>query len=127
MVTGNIPEQLRPDYDLPFSKVYQTYATHIIQSTGDLDIPLCGNNELENLPSWVPNLRYTMDYKFADTKHSASFSPDGKIFTVEGTRLELIFCVRRSGMDIDKFLTDVEETILTGAANIHQITLNDAF
>ncbi|KAI1173990.1 heterokaryon incompatibility protein-domain-containing protein [Nemania sp. FL0916] len=85
---GNLPSVLQPNYLLSYESVYATYARFIIKWTGDLRILLCGRNDLQGVPSWVPDFRYLGMINTLDKPESLAsphFSRDGNQFIVRGS------------------------------------------
>jgi len=86
---GNeLPAVLSPDYSLPYTQVYITYARHILLKARDLRLLETYRGWLADMPSWAPDLRYLLrNEKGSGFLASVSFSPDGKAITLEGTRI----------------------------------------
>ncbi|KAJ8127885.1 hypothetical protein O1611_g5751 [Lasiodiplodia mahajangana] len=84
----DLPEELQPNYLLPYENICTTYAQLIIRETGDLRILLCSRNTLRGVASWVPDFRYlgmihTLDKP--ETPSMALLSNDGNQLTVQGS------------------------------------------
>ncbi|KAI0105339.1 heterokaryon incompatibility protein-domain-containing protein [Nemania sp. FL0031] len=87
-VRQDLPEELQPNYLLPYESVCKTYTQFIISWTGDLRILHCSQNDLHGVPSWVPDFRYlgmihTLD--MPETPSMASLTSDGNQLTVQGS------------------------------------------
>ena len=125
--TKNIPSKLLPNYKLPFAQVYQEYARYAIENSGDLSILDCTSNELKNVPSWVPDLRFSVVRRLkSSTTAVPAFSPDGRIMTVEGVRLgRVLMSISRSSQTPAEYLSCVLETILAASAWTRAMPLQD--
>lgn len=53
--SDDIPEEIFPDYSMPFEQVYHQYTIYIIINTGDISFFLSHRRELTGVPSWVPD------------------------------------------------------------------------
>jgi len=76
---GNFPKELAPDYNLPHTKVYWEYFRFIAKHTGNLSLLSTYRNDLQGVPSWVPDFRYRNASPELPTEFARiTFSPDGK-------------------------------------------------
>jgi len=93
---GNMvsPQNLAPDYTLPFEDVFHQYTGLILHHTGDLTIVSRKRHELEGVPSWVPDHRSTpvqflkLLYKDKPSVNpDVSVSVDGRVCSTRGAHL----------------------------------------
>jgi hypothetical protein len=123
------PPELVPDYTLPFGQVFQDYTRYVIENTGDLRILNCDRNELENFPSWVPDLRRNRMWTTEPhTSNAVSFSTDGQTLTVQGVRMGrvLLYFIMHERKR-SELLMDLQEGILSLSASIRRVSLQDVF
>jgi hypothetical protein len=135
LLESQLPGHLKPDYRLPFERVCQDYARFILEDTGDLKIIEAHWSELEECPSWVPDLRYLDPPR---KRHAASamgavrFSADGQKLTVEGVpmgRVSTCSCSRSHIADqsLIAYLRTINDIVLTGSAWLTQRPLEAVF
>lgn len=88
LIHQDLPDDLEPNYLLPYESVYTTYARCIMRWTGDLRILLCGRNDLRDVPSWVPDFRYLgmiHALEKPETLAKPLFADKGDQLTVQGS------------------------------------------
>lgn len=125
----NFLPELVPDYTLPFGQVFQDYTRYVIENTSDLRILWCDRNDLENFPSWVPDLRRnSMSITELHTSNPISFSSDGQTLTVQGVRMGrvLLYFIMHERKR-SELLTDLQEVVLSFSAWIRRVSLQDVF
>ncbi|KAI0840942.1 hypothetical protein F5Y06DRAFT_233735 [Hypoxylon sp. FL0890] len=134
------PEELMPDYRLPYQDVYWNYAAFLFNSVGDLKLLDCERNELQHVPSWVPDFRYISHGPDLIREESVHVSDDKRTLHVRGCVLGtfsdvITGCVARKIWPTAKTiptglparLRDFEERILKPSAAIRGITTEEAF
>jgi len=71
------PQNLAPDYTLPFEAVFHEYTGLILRHTGDLAIIPRRRHGLEGVPSWVPDYRSSKAFiQRLDKDRRLSVNPD---------------------------------------------------
>jgi hypothetical protein len=131
MITvSELPQNLMPDYTLPFQQVFHSYIRHIVENTGSLSTLGCSGDEFLDLPSWVPDLRVCRFPTLTESAQagSVSFSADGKRLTVGGTVIGSVSAslprlVDLTGKDMFQF----RDVILATSARIKNISVSDVF
>jgi hypothetical protein len=123
----SFPKSLLPDYELPFAQVCKEYAKFVIEGVRDLSILVCHENELEGVPSWVPDLRYGTIIRKISTHCSVSFSADGSRMTVQGVQIARILARSERLEENAHTLRHFAETILTAAAWTRKLPLHEVF
>ncbi|OTA63690.1 hypothetical protein K449DRAFT_433002 [Hypoxylon sp. EC38] len=136
----DLPEELVPNYRLPYEHVFWNYATFLFESVGDLKLLDCGRNELRNVPSWVPDFRYISHGPDLRREESVHVSSDKRVLHVRGCVLGTFRDVI-TGCDAKKIwptaraipiglpvrLREFEKRILKPSAAIRKITTEEAF
>jgi hypothetical protein len=125
-----LPQSLIPNYALPFSKVYWDYTKYIVENTGSLSLLPCSENHLQGVPSWVPDLRYSISRQDStpSTADSFSFSADGNELTIRGVEFARVLGrLERQDYMTRSCMREFVETILTAAAWIRRRPLEDIF
>jgi hypothetical protein len=97
----DLPEELQPDYSLPFAQVCHRYAQYLIQGTGKMLLSYGTGNHLRGVPTWVPDFRHLhCPAEPAAVRVSRnSFSSDGKVMKAKGkvlTEVAGVFPRKRS-------------------------------
>ncbi|KAK3313393.1 heterokaryon incompatibility protein-domain-containing protein [Apodospora peruviana] len=91
-----IPDELRPDYQLPIERVFHQYASFLLRYTKDVRILDCGAQRITGAASWVPDWRLVNFFgSTTATKRKplmvgapyVEFSPDLDEMAVEGVIL----------------------------------------
>jgi hypothetical protein len=99
--TSILPKELAPNYTLPYARVYYEYFRFIAQHTGNLSLLSTFKNELEGVPSWVPDFRYRDGFLAPPVElGSVTFSKDGQQMNVDGVQCGR--CVAIHGLVLDK-------------------------
>ncbi|KAI1806175.1 HET-domain-containing protein [Daldinia bambusicola] len=135
----DLPEDLLPNYRLSYTETYWNYAAFLFQSTGDLRLLNCSRNELQDVPSWVPDFRYLpRGASFFDP--SVRVTPDKKGLHLQGHILgtfrsvfprvntkEMIPCRAKIPLELTNHLKTFEEHILKPSALAREITIEETF
>ncbi|KAI1409650.1 hypothetical protein F5Y13DRAFT_169746 [Hypoxylon sp. FL1857] len=135
-----LPEELVPDYRLPYQDVYWNYAAYLFESVGDLKLLHCGRNELQHVPSWVPDFRHISHGPELIREESVHVSSNKRVLQVRGCVLGtfsnvITGCVAKEIWPTYKAipigfparLREFEERILKPSADIRDITIQEAF
>lgn len=128
-----LPKSLLPDYNLSFEEVSMEYTKYILESTGDLRIIETHAGELQNCPSWVPDVRHfslNLEEEVPETKSAMSFSADGQRMTVEGAPIGGIItcsCTACPSEYSDKHLEFINDVLIEGSAEITGRPTEDVF
>lgn len=123
----SLPKSLLPDYELPFAQVCKEYTKFVIEGAGDLSILVCHENQLEGVPSWVPDLRYGVIREKKSTHCSVSFSADGSRMTVQGVQIARILARSERLEKNADTLRHFVETILMAVAWMRRLPLHEVF
>lgn len=124
----NLPPELTPNYQTPFTRVCQNYARYIIENTGDLIFTTCAENRLAGVPSWVPDFRFTSGVQIEKkAKAAPSFSSDGMKLKVQGFRMQRVLGYSPKASTFENGLMDFNDTVLTASAWIRRRPLQDIF
>lgn len=85
LVEGDLPDELMPDYHLPYQEVYWRCAAFLFGLVGDLSLLECGRNEINgDVPSWVPDFRHLSHKPMIRREESVRVSPDRRVLHVQG-------------------------------------------
>jgi hypothetical protein len=125
-----LPRGLLPNYRLSFDKISWDYASYILQGTKDLRLLGGLYRELNDCPTWVPDMRYrTLLLNKHDTtpmtNGAVSLSPDGRELHVEGSEVGKVLkcscqdCPEEWG---EGNLSYVRDVLLVRAAEINSQT-----
>ncbi|GAP90454.1 putative heterokaryon incompatibility protein [Rosellinia necatrix] len=87
---GNLPEELQPNYRLPFEIIYWRYAAYLLQHSGDLRLLSTNDHKLQGVPSWVPDFRDLGLRGKIHCKPTVRVSPDERMLYLQGIRMEPI-------------------------------------
>jgi len=96
--TNDIPQEIYPDYSMPFEQVFHNYAIYLIKNTRDISFLISHGREITGVPSWVPDWRFGSSEgekpspKFIDPSH-VEVSEDGSCLEVDGIILGKIVTV----------------------------------
>jgi hypothetical protein len=97
--TGNIPRELSPNYTVGFQEVFHQYAIYIIRNTKGLGfLPCYERQDLEGVPSWVPDWRHCVEdqsqfnWISSDLAYS-EVSTDGMRLETDGINLGQVLAV----------------------------------
>ncbi|KAI1776876.1 hypothetical protein F4818DRAFT_412116 [Hypoxylon cercidicola] len=138
---GDLPEELMPDYHLPYEEVYWRCAALLFESVGDLRLLDCGRNEIGgDVPSWIPDFRHLSHMPVIRRGESVRVSSDKRVLHVRGCVLGTFrdFITGCASTHIwPKFkaipialpirLREFEEHILEPSASIRGMTIEEAF
>jgi hypothetical protein len=134
LLGDQLPEELKPDYNLPFEKVCQAYAKFILEATQNLRIIEAHKGELEMCPSWVPDFRYLVAMHESHTTSptgAVRFSADGQRLTVEGIPIGRVLSCScnhpKAAVTIVDRLRVINDDILKGSARLTQRPLEVIF
>ncbi|KAI1386383.1 HET-domain-containing protein [Hypoxylon trugodes] len=135
-----LPEELTPDYRLPYESVYWNYAAFIFETAGDLKLLDCARNELQDVPSWVPDFRYFTVSLDVGHQVSARVSLDKKILHLQGSVLgtfrnfingknlaSRLPTGKKIPVELSRRLREFDERILEPSAAARGITIEEAF
>jgi hypothetical protein len=132
-LNDQLPENLKPNYELPFEKVCQIYARFILEATQNLKIIEARKSELKACSSWVPDFRYLVamhESYTALTIGAVQFSADGQQLTVEGIPIGRVLgcsCNHpKAAVTIVERLRRIDD-ILTSSARLTQRPLEVIF
>jgi len=123
----NLPRHLLPNYDIAFAQVFKDYSRYIIEQTGDLSILACYENHLEDVPRWVPDLRYGIIRRKSSKAGSVKFSADGSKLWANGVRVRKVLLHPAKCNPHTSHIRDFAQNFLTIAAQIRQKRLEDVF
>jgi hypothetical protein len=56
--TDDIPQEICPDYSMPFKQVFHKYAAYLIKNTKNISFLISHGRQLTGVPSWVPDWRF---------------------------------------------------------------------
>jgi len=135
---STLPQHLRPDYTLPYARVFADYARFLIEQTGDLRLLMDRTRypePLDGVPSWVPNPATFKAGLSSEpeplTRHVGGFEADGRVLTAEGTRVSELL-LRHSHLgeqqddgDVVKSLRAFYDEILARSAQIRGKSLTE--
>ncbi|KAJ8115999.1 hypothetical protein OPT61_g2479 [Boeremia exigua] len=133
LLDTQLPEDLIPNYRLPFEKVCQAYAKYMLECTGDLKVIEAHSSDLGSCPGWVPDLRYMDNIRNLQSRSvisTVTFSEDSNRLVVDGTRIGQVLgcsCTLGRTPDTVGHLRFINDVILTGMAWITQQSLDDVF
>ncbi|KAI0387889.1 HET-domain-containing protein [Hypomontagnella monticulosa] len=140
LTKGNLPEELIPDYDLPEEIIYWNYAAFLFQSLGDLDLLDCRRNELQGVPSWVPDFRYFSLGPDLRRELSVYVSSDKRALNLRGCVLgtfrdaingcalgDIMPSAEKIPIKFTNHLNEFDEHILKPSAAAREITAEEAF
>ncbi|KAI1210889.1 HET-domain-containing protein [Annulohypoxylon truncatum] len=133
-----LPKELAPDYHLPHDIVYWNYAAFLFESLGDLKLLDCRRNELQNVPSWVPDFRhFSLGPEFR-TEPTVRVSSDRKTLQLRGCVLgtfhsaipgraltDIMPNAKKIPRQLSNHLEEFEKRILTPSATIRKMTVED--
>ncbi|OTB08135.1 hypothetical protein M426DRAFT_7941 [Hypoxylon sp. CI-4A] len=135
-----MPEELKPNYRLPFEQVYWDYAVFMYQSPYGLGLLDCSVNDLPGVPSWVPDFRKAALGPTKRYKQSLRMSYDKRILHLQGCVMRPFHgfingCNMAPIMpdrefipgDLSKRLNEAEKRILKPSADIRGITVEEVF
>jgi hypothetical protein len=120
----DLSPSLVPDYSLPFAEVFHRFTVFLIQRTRSLEILGCSKNELEGVPSWVPDFRFEGSRATVgqpEILDEPSFSDDLKKMSVVGVGLgscQIVFPVTNGIRDGKVQLEEFEDKILRPASRV---------
>ncbi|KAI5917082.1 HET-domain-containing protein [Camillea tinctor] len=86
-----LPSELTPDYSIPYETVYWNYSAFIFEHCGDLRLFSCRQQNLPNVPSWVPDFRH-LRVRISHRTNSplVSISSDKRELELQGRKLGVI-------------------------------------
>ena len=121
--SAKLPNELVPDYRLPYGQMCREWTQFLIENTRNLDLlEFDKPYELEGQPSWA------MDFRFCwwsehelNTLHTGLFSSDGQSLLVDGVKCgEVILYFDAHGDNVGERLEEFYSTVLFSAANIRK-------
>ncbi|KAI1083485.1 heterokaryon incompatibility protein-domain-containing protein [Whalleya microplaca] len=88
----DLPAVLTPNYHLSFEDVYWQYTVFILEHAPDLRLFRYYKNDLQNVPSWVPDFRYLVPTNNMPQmpRPQLSISPDRRSLQILGLKLAAI-------------------------------------
>ncbi|XXG98532.1 hypothetical protein Hte_004856 [Hypoxylon texense] len=136
-----LPEELVPDYRLPYEEVYWRCAAFLFGSVGDLRLLDCGRNEIDgDVPSWIPDFRHLSHKPVVRREQSVRVSADRRILHMRGCVLGtfrdfISGCasshiwpkLKAIPVALPIRLREFEEHILEPSASIRGMTIEEAF
>ncbi|KAI1481554.1 HET-domain-containing protein [Daldinia eschscholtzii] len=134
-----LPEDLLPDYHISYTETYWNYAAFFFRTAGDLRLLNCSRNELQGVPSWVPDFRY-LPAGPPIPDPSVRVTPDKRGLHLQGHILGTFLTVfprinpeeimprrEKIPLELTNHLKVFEELILKPSALMREITIEDAF
>ncbi|KAI1778440.1 hypothetical protein F4818DRAFT_406101 [Hypoxylon cercidicola] len=82
-----LPESLRPNYELKAEEVYRAYATHLLTKTQNLGLLNFSKSELKDVPSWVTDFRHLQVSGPIDKMPIADLRINGDVLFVKGLEI----------------------------------------
>ncbi|CAJ2513608.1 Uu.00g017270.m01.CDS01 [Anthostomella pinea] len=87
----SMPPELMPDYSLPYGEVCWRYSVFILEHTADLGLLGCTQNQLVDVPSWVPDFRYAETVRKSQKRRGIiQLSPDKTALHIWGLEVQPI-------------------------------------
>ncbi|KAI8963839.1 hypothetical protein F5Y11DRAFT_364760 [Daldinia sp. FL1419] len=134
-----LPDELAPNYRLSYAETYWIYAAFLLHSAGDLHLLTCDHNELQGVPSWVPDFRYiTKGVPMPGT--SVYISSDKRILHLQGCILgkfsnilpglvwnDIMPRRERIPIELTSQIKTFERRILEPSASMREIKIEEAF
>lgn len=122
-----LPVELKPDYDRTPEEVFFECSKFLFKETGCLSLMITTKNELQGLPSWVPDLRFLAPQKNSSAR--SRIEVNSRKMRVQGAKIdEVELFVPRKTIPIDaaaigQALVAFENIFLRKAAQIRGETL----
>lgn len=136
----NLPEELKPDYRLSHEEVYWNYAVFLFKSLGDLQLLDSTRNELEHVPSWVPDFRYLFLGHKPRCESYVRVSSDKRTLHLRGCKMgtfcnlkkrhvreDVKPCIEAIPAWLPYQCREFDKHILKPAATIREITIEELF
>ncbi|KAI1634908.1 HET-domain-containing protein [Biscogniauxia mediterranea] len=133
-----LPTELAPDYDHSFEHICWQYAAFVLESLGDLRLLDCSQTHLHDVPSWVPDFRYTRGASQLQREPLVSISQDKRKLKLHGILMgtvqdHIAACVveeieptlKEIPTGLSSRIQDVEKRILTSSSTIRGISRED--
>ncbi|OTB19950.1 hypothetical protein K445DRAFT_18492 [Daldinia sp. EC12] len=134
-----LPDDLLPNYHASYTEMYWNYAALCFQSIGDLHLLDYARNELQGVPSWVPDFRYVTAGP-SIPEPSVYVTPDKRSLHIQGHILgtprnvfhqvkskDIMPRREKIPVELTNLLKAFEEHILKPSACTREITIERVF